>query len=338
MGAITKPVESIMQSLVTPQMQDQLRAALPRHITPERMLRVCRTMLTTNPKLAACEPASIFASIVEASQLGLEPNSPLGHCYLIPFKNNKLHKTFAQLQIGYKGLLDLARRSGDIKGIYAEVVYEKDQFIASLGTEQALEHKPHEGDDPGSLRAVYAVAHFHDGGCQFVVMWRRDVERIKKSSQTAGKPDSPWTKWEPEMWRKTALKRLCKTLPQSIELARSVTNDDAADMGMSQTFVTDTFAAPQLPDDSSADDVRRRIDAAKSTNGDDEPAHGEASADEIAELHALVTKGGSEEMLLIAKGVACEGVEALLSLQSAQLVRTAIKRIKALSEESGDAA
>ncbi len=330
-----QPVDTIVARLETPQMKNQLLAALPRHVTPERMVRLCRTMLQTTPKIAACEPGSIFACIVEASQLGLEPNSPLQHCWLIPFYHSKSKQTFAQLQLGYRGLLELVRRSGRVKGIYAEVVYEKDQFNAELGTVQRITHQPYEGGDPGALRAVYAVAGFSDGGYQFGVAWRRDIEKVKKASQASGKPDSPWIKWEAEMWRKTALKRLCKYLPQSVErpeeVAQALSNDDAADLGRQQVFSTAAFEAPQLPDTSATDAVRERIEAAKGTPAAESD---EASPEELDELFALVKRRTPSEMDAVAKLVACKDVDAMLALTGAQLVRTAIRHIEELHPQA----
>lgn len=337
MGAI-KPVESIMKSLMTPQMQTQLRAALPKHCTPERMLRVVRTALTTNPKLGECSPLSVIASVVEASQLGLEPNTPLGQCWLIPYKKQ------CQLQLGFKGLVDLARRSGKVQGLSAEVVHERDHFVAGLGTHNSIEHRKHEGGDYGAFRAAYAVAWFHGGGHQFVVMYKHEIDEIRKTSKTEARDDGPWEKWYGEMAKKTVVKRLCKLLPQSIELARALVNDDNADAGLRQVFDSDVFAAPNVePDTTPATDVRSRIDTAKRGNQrKDEPKSDPASnpADlpqaEPDELHAeqrivkdLCGRVKFSDALKVAESVGCKCVSEMTELESVQLLRTAADRLEA---------
>ena len=111
----------IIETIKSPEFVNQLKAALPQHLTPERVLRVARTAAMDH-KLAACNRDSVILGIIEASQLGLEVNSPLQQAYLIPYANQ------ATLQIGYKGLMDLARQSGLVQRIWAQVVYSNEHF------------------------------------------------------------------------------------------------------------------------------------------------------------------------------------------------------------------
>lgn len=204
----------------------QITSALPRHLSADRMLRISMTSIRRTPKLLSCTPASLLGAIMQAAQLGLEPDGVLGMAYLVPFKDT------VQLIIGYKGLIDLARRSGQLSTIYARVVYHKDQFEYSYGLNEELKHIPSGEDDPGEIVAAYAVARLKDGGVQFECMTRREIDAIRKRSRSAD--DGPWVTDFPEMAKKTVLRRLCKMLPASVELARAVALDERADVGLPQ--------------------------------------------------------------------------------------------------------
>ena len=201
--------------------------ALPRHLNADRMLKIAMTSIRRTPKLLACNQQSLLGAIMQAAQLGLEPDGVLGHAYLIPFKEE------VQLIVGYKGLVDLARRSGQLSTIFARVVYAEDQFEFAYGLAERMEHIPTRGE-PGEVVAVYAVARLKDGGQQFEVMTRREVDAIRERSRS--KDDGPWVTDFSEMAKKTVLRRLCKMLPASVELARAVALDERAEVGMSQNL------------------------------------------------------------------------------------------------------
>jgi len=235
-GAIV-PVKQFMEAYINKGMREQLAAALPKHIRLDYMLRVFRTALTVNPALMECPAGSILAALLEASQLGLPPDGFLGMAYLIPRRNKHTRHKECQLQVGYRGLLELARRSGQIKSIMTECVYEKDRFKYMLGLEPKIEHVPCEDADRGKLKAVYAIAWLKGGGYQFVVMRKADVEKRRNASQAnTTSDDSPWVKWTEKQWEKTALIQLTKRLPASTEALRAVMLDDLAEAGKSQPF------------------------------------------------------------------------------------------------------
>ncbi len=201
-----------------------IEAALPKHMTADRMLRVCLTEFRTNTFLQTCEPKSILASIVKASQLGLEPGSALGHAYLVPYKG------VCQLVIGYRGMVALARRSGEIKSIDVRAVFDGDKFKVTLGMNPNVEHEPSDNNQEwGNLTHVYAVAKLMGGGEQFDYMTRAEVEAIRKASPSIGKTSSPWNAYPVEMAKKTVVRRLFKMLPVSIEMARAIEHDNAID-------------------------------------------------------------------------------------------------------------
>lgn len=188
-------------------------ASLPSGYSQDRFVRLLLTAANTNPALFRCEPTSFLAAGIGAAQLGLEPNDARGLAYLIPYGNK------CQLVIGYKGMIDLARRSGMVSTINVFPVYEGDQFTYSLGLEPTLNHVPADGEEnPDKLTHVYAVARVN-GDPQFVVMTRKQIDRVMSQSQGAKSKQSPWNSHYVEMALKTAVRRLCKLLPQTVELA-----------------------------------------------------------------------------------------------------------------------
>ena len=201
--------------------------ALPdKRMTAERFARVAMTSLQTNEALARCQPRTIVACLVECAQLGLMPDAALGEAYLVPFSGN------ATLIIGYRGLLKLARQSGDISTIHAYPVHEGDLFKWYLGMDPNVIHTPDYENPQREQRPithVYAVAKFKDGGAQFIVMTHAEIEAVRKRSRSGN--NGPWkTDWIP-MALKTVLRRLCKTLPMSTVAARAMHVDEMADMG-----------------------------------------------------------------------------------------------------------
>lgn len=215
------------------QIQPALAAALPTHMKAERMVRIALTALRKNPKLGQCDLKSFIGAVMQAAQLGLEPDGTLGEAYLIPYGQE------CQLVPGYKGLLKLARQSGQISTVVARVVHARDEFKFSFGLAEVLIHVPSDDPDPGALTRVYAIARMRDGGVQVDVMSAYEVNKIRDGSQgyqnakRYNRP-TPWETHVEEMWKKTALRRLCKLLPASTELARAVAMDEAADAGVGQ--------------------------------------------------------------------------------------------------------
>lgn len=244
---------TIQNLLADPKMKQQIAAALPKHMTSERMARIVLTEVRKVPKLMECDQMSLMGAVMQASQLGLEPGAALGHCYLLPFNKRKkegnqwVTTTECQLIIGYRGMLDLSRRSGQILSLEARAIYEKDHYVIRMGLDSTIEHEPAwELDDRGAPLFFYAVAKLKDGGVQFEVMSVREINAIRDNSQgykaavdaalkyNKEKPDSPWVTHYDEMAKKTVIRRLFKYLPVSIEMQRAVGLDEAADIGLSQ--------------------------------------------------------------------------------------------------------
>lgn len=212
------------------QMQSGIKAALPSVMTPERFTRITLSALSSNPKLAECTPPSFLGAMMTAAQLGLEPNTPLGQAYLIPYKRNfkdggQWRSVLeCQFQLGYKGLIDLAYRSGDVSTIMAQVVYENDTFTYSFGLEPTLKHTP-AMKDRGEPVYVYAMFKTKDGGYGYEVMSIDDVRNhAQKFSKSYG--NGPWQTNFEEMAKKTVLKRVLKYAPLKSEFLRAVVQDE----------------------------------------------------------------------------------------------------------------
>lgn len=205
-------------------MSGEIAKALPQVMTPERFTRIALSAVSNTPKLGNCTPQSFLGAMMNAAQLGLEPNTPLGQAYLIPFENRKKGITECQFQIGYKGLIDLAYRSGEVKMIDAQTVYENDEFEYELGMDPVLKHKPAR-TNRGNPIYFYATFKLTNGGQGFQVMSIEDVQdHAKKYSKTYN--NGPWQTNFEEMAKKTVLKKLLKYAPLKTEFVKQVTSDE----------------------------------------------------------------------------------------------------------------
>lgn len=214
--------------------KDKFASALPSVITPERFARICANAVASNPQLAKCSLTSLIGALLCSAQAGLEPNTSLGQAYIIPYGDK------AQFQISYKGLIELAHRSGQLKDISAHVVYENDTFEYELGLEPKLKHIP-AMKDRGEATWVYAVYHLISGGYGFEVMSVEDINRHRRQySKTRG--TSPWdTAWE-EMAKKTVVKKALKYAPMASDYVRATGQDEhTADIDLATDFTEATI-------------------------------------------------------------------------------------------------
>ena len=203
-------------------MKDEFRKVLPETIKPDRLIRIALTEMRMNPRLFDASKESLLGALMVSAQLGLEPGT-LGYCYLVPYQNKKTGQLEIQFQLGYKGILELVRRSGQVENIEARVVYEKDKFDFEYGLTPKLVHKP-ALKERGKPVAVYAIARFKSGATAFDIMSVDEIESIRKRSKS---PDyGPWqTDWE-AMAKKVIIKRLCKYLPLSVEVQKGLAVDE----------------------------------------------------------------------------------------------------------------
>lgn len=216
-------------------MEPDIKKALPSVITAERFTRMALTAINVNPGLAECTPKSFMAALMTAAQLGLEPNTPLGQAYLIPFNNSRkdsrtgqwIKVKEVQFQLGYKGLIELAHRSGQFQVIMAQAVHANDEFRYELGLDPKLVHVP-VLDNRGDVILYYGMYRLTNGGYGMEVMSKSDITAHRnKFSQASLKGKSPWDDNFDAMAKKTVLKQLLKFAPISVEFFRELAQDDS---------------------------------------------------------------------------------------------------------------
>lgn len=204
----------------------RIQAVMPKHMSGERLFQMAMSAVNSDPKLAQCDVGSVMSCLMKCSALGLEPSSVdgLGRAYILPF-NGKSGMS-ATLIVGYRGMIDLARRSGEIRDISARAVYEGDVFEWEYGLEERLTHRPSgRKREPGEKPThVYMVAHFKDGGHFFDVMTFEEVEAIRKRSRA--KDTGPWKTDYEAMAKKTVIRRAFPYLPVSVEAQTAAAADE----------------------------------------------------------------------------------------------------------------
>lgn len=231
------PEQKSMQQYIK-SMEGEIKKALPSVITPERFTRIVLSAISVNPKLGSCTPQSFLGAMMTSAQLGLEVNTPLGQAYVLPYSNKGVLE--AQFQLGYKGLIDLAYRSGEVEVIQAHVVYENDEFTCEYGLDPKLTHKPADRDR-GIPVKVYAVFKTKSGGFGFEVMSMDDVRRhAEKYSKAYGSGFSPWKTSFEEMAKKTVLKRVLKYAPLKSDFVRAAVQDEVIKKDISE----DMYSVP----------------------------------------------------------------------------------------------
>ena len=222
-GSSPQPAQGPRRRTILEKLKDQqaeIARALPKHMTADRFTLIVLTECKRTPKLLECTESSLLGACMVAAQLGLEPG-PLGHCYLVPFKSHGTYEV--TLIIGYKGIVDLARRSGHIESIVAREVCEHDEFSFSYGLDEQLVHRP-ALSSRGKVIAYYGVARFKDGGHQILVMSPQDVDAYRARSRASS---GPWDTDYDAMAKKTVIRRMAAFLPLSIESAEAVAADES---------------------------------------------------------------------------------------------------------------
>jgi len=213
---VTKPKNINELSQFMAGRMSQVKSVIANKLTPEKMARIALNELRNNDflaKIAIQNPGSFVNAVVQASHLGLEIGGALGQAYLVPFKGE------IKMMPGYRGLISLARRSGEISSINAQVVYENDVFDLELGLDTKVKHKPNLNGERGEPKLAYMVAHFKDGGSHFEWMTVAEVMKIKaRSSAVKAGGTTPWDTDRDEMIKKTIIRRGWKYLPMSIEM------------------------------------------------------------------------------------------------------------------------
>lgn len=218
------------------QQKQQVANALPKHLrdNADRYARLALTAFRTNPKLAECNPLSVFAGVILASQLGLELNV-LGQAYLVPFGNE------AQFIPGWKGYVDLVHRSG--RAIcWTGCVFKGDKFEYQLGDNPFVRHVPMGNDDETEITHAYAIGHVKGIEWPIVEVWPVEkISRHRDRINRVGQKHYSYKNWE-MYCRKVPLLQAIKYLPASVELSTLVAMDTHANMGQSQNLTIDAVA------------------------------------------------------------------------------------------------
>jgi len=236
--------------------KDQIALALPKHLTPERLMRIAMTTIQKNPKLLEADPRSLIGAIIQCAQLGLEPDSVLGHAYLVPFWNSQLGRFDVTFIPGYKGLIALAKRGGEASHIHAVNVYEGEYFRYEEGLAQTVEHKPlPPSKRTGGKIGTYAVVKFTGSQDSLAAwMWAEETELIRDRALLTRRIDprkdprekwGPWGTDEDEMFKKTAIRRLSKVLSLSPEFQKAAALDELAEAGLPQNLDQEVFLGPE---------------------------------------------------------------------------------------------
>lgn len=226
----------------------RIAAVLPKHVglDPERMLKLALTSIQKNPTLLEATPTSFLAAFMQSAQLGLEPDGLLGQAYLIPYRNKKKGVTEINFQIGYQGLMELARRSDRIANIIPRIVHEHDEFEYHFGLEKDhLKHIPTEKPDPGKPTHVYCIVRLKDGSVQYEVWPAAKVEAHRKRHSRASS-EGPWvTHWE-QMAMKTLIIQVLKYCPKSVELSKAIALEELAAAGVPQDLEGIIDVTPEI--------------------------------------------------------------------------------------------
>lgn len=241
-NSLAKSKTCSMQNYIK-QMEGEIAKALPSVMTPERFTRIALSAISNTPALAECTPKSFLSAMMNAAQLGLEPNTPLGQAYLIPYKNKGVNE--CQFQLGYRGMIELAYRGGDVKTIMSQVVYENDEFEFEFGLEPKLKHVPAKLNR-GKPIWYYAVFKLVNGGEGFEVMSVDDIkEHAKEFSKAYTSSFSPWKSNFDEMAKKTVIKKVLKYAPMKTDFIKAVSNDESIKYDISDDMST----VPNVADD-----------------------------------------------------------------------------------------
>lgn len=236
----TKKPTTVREWLSDPSFQDQIGRTLPKHMTPDRMIRVALTALTRTPKLADCTPASVCKCMLDLSAMGLEPDGRRAH--LIPFGKE------CTLVVDYRGKAELAMRSGLVATIHADVVCNNDFFEADTGR---VRHRVNYKEPRGKVYAAYCMVRFKDDTEKAEVLTLEEIEGIRSRSRSG--QVGPWKTDFNEMAKKTAAHRVFKWVPLSPEIRDAMeADDDAIDIKTTPIARAEPLSPFQLPESSEA--------------------------------------------------------------------------------------
>ncbi len=313
------------------QFKGEIARALPKHLSPDRMVRIALTAFRMNPKLAQTDPRSVFAAVIQSSQLGLEVGL-MGEAHLVPFGSQ------CQLIPGYQGLMKLARNSGIVQDIYGHEVRINDKFDIVLGLNRTLVHEPlkksgfpSSDEERGTIVGFYAVAVFKDGTRTFHAMSKEQIEQVRDNSrgyQMAKKygKESPWDTHFIPMGLKTVIRRLCNLLPKSPELAMALAMDDVNERGETQNIgITEAIEGSWAPiiDDETGEVIPTPSEQGAKGASPERSASAKLLQDTLASIGKAVSTDELDEVYVRAEG-SFEGAELEQLLRAYRSRKTAL--------------
>ena len=242
---------TVLDYLNSKSMQEHFKTALPKFFDTYRFVRSAMNEFRLNRALQECSAPSVLGYFMQAAALGLEPASTFGQCYPVPFFNSKTRGKECQFILGYRGMTAIARRSGDIISIDAQVVRENDEFEIAYGLEPKLSHKPNLTGDPGNMIGAYAVVRFRDGSFQYKFMPKHEIDAHRNRSKASS--SGPWVSDYDEMAKKTVFRSLFKWLPIVVEDLAATQADGtisrldakSGEVEVEQIFAEFTVAEPE---------------------------------------------------------------------------------------------
>jgi recombination protein RecT len=239
--------------------RDKLAAVLPRGVTVERISQLGLVAMAKDSKVLACTPVSVLRALTIAGQLGLDPTGVGGEAWVVAYKNQ------AQLLVGYKGMLQLARRSGAVVGIECHVVHSNDTFEIEYGSHPRISHRPVTSGEPGQVLGAYAIVRLKDDTYPMLeYMTKAEIDLIRARSRAGA--EGPWRTDYEAMARKTCLRRILNYAPAARELQQAMAVEDRQEQGDGNSDTSDILPFPSLEEDtpngtpiSKADEIAQRL-------------------------------------------------------------------------------
>ena len=263
--AVAKKQGTVLDYLNNERFKNELASALPKFLDSDHFVRSAITEFRLNPALAECSVPSVLGYFMQAAATGLEPASVLGQCYPVPFNNKKTGQREVQFLISYKGMLSIARRSGEIASVIAEAVHEKDEFVLEYGMEPKLIHKPYIDGDPGAFRGAYCIVRFKGEGVEPVIKYMPKSEIDKHRARSKASSYGPWVTDYEAMSLKTVFRSVFKWLPISIEQIQATTTDGAVSRYKPDAASTDVDDLLEVEFVAAEDDGKGSVDEAVET-------------------------------------------------------------------------
>jgi phage RecT family recombinase len=215
-------------------------------VDPASLVRFAMMEWSQNEKLQKCSPESIYLALIACAQVGLEPSGVKQEAFIVPYNDRRAGGYIATFQPGWRGLIKLAKRSGEVLAIVPHVVYERDEFELHLGSDARVIHRPCLKSDRGPILGAYALAKMTNGEFEIEWMPLETLERIRTMSQR-GEHESPaYREWADQMYRKAPIKRLCKRLPLGEDYFRAAHLDEQVEAGDLRSYqrTIDAESAP----------------------------------------------------------------------------------------------